>query len=75
MLPKDNIKYTAISNSTYPNYRGRPVSSVPVSGKFIDNRGIVPYNKLFLQKYNCCINIEICFPVKSIKYIIKYFHK
>ena len=41
----------------------------------IDNRWIVPYNKLLLRSMNCHCNVELCMFIKSIKYVLKYVHK
>ncbi|XP_065918817.1 uncharacterized protein [Dysidea avara] len=41
----------------------------------IDNRWIVPYNKLLLRSLNCHCNVELCVSIKSIKYVLKYVHK
>ena len=41
----------------------------------IDNRRIVPYNKLLLWFMNCSCNVELCMSIKSIKYVLKYVHK
>ena len=41
----------------------------------IDNRWIVPYNKLLLRSMNCHCNVELCMSIKSIKYVLKYVHK
>ena len=41
----------------------------------IDNRWIVPYNKLLLRSLNCHCNVELCMSIKSIKYVLKYVHK
>ena len=41
----------------------------------IDNRWIVPYNKLLLPSMNCRCNVELCTSIKSIKYVLKYMHK
>ncbi|GFR67559.1 hypothetical protein ElyMa_000255300 [Elysia marginata] len=41
----------------------------------IDNRWVVPYNPLLLRLMNCHLNVELCSSVKSIKYVLKYFHK
>ena len=35
----------------------------------IDNRWIVPYNKLLLRSMNCHCNVELCMSIKSIKYV------
>ena len=42
----------------------------------VDNRWIVPYNKLLLRSMNRHCNVELCMSIKSIKYILlKYVHK
>ena len=41
----------------------------------INNRWIVPYNKLLLWSMNCHCNVELCMLIKSIKYVLKYVHK
>ena len=41
----------------------------------VDNRWIVPYNKLLLRSMNCHCNVELCMSIKSIKYVLKYVHK
>ena len=38
----------------------------------IDNRWLVPYNKLLWQSINCHCNVELCM---SIKYVLKYMYK
>lgn len=41
----------------------------------IDNRWIVPYNKLLLKVFDGYINVELCSSIKSIKYVTKYINK
>ena len=41
----------------------------------VNNTWIVPYNLWLLLKYNCHINIEICYSIKSVKYLYKYVYK
>ena len=38
----------------------------------IDNRRVVPYNKLLLLSMNCHCNVELCM---SFKYVLKYVQK
>jgi hypothetical protein len=45
------------------------------NGKLFDNRHVVPYNAYLLLKYNCHINVEICFSIRCVKYMYKYVYK
>ncbi|CAN1153066.1 ATP-dependent DNA helicase PIF1 [Linum perenne] len=49
--------------------------TVNKSGKFLDNRYIVPYNRHLIIKYQAHINIEICHKGQLIKYLFKYITK
>ncbi|KAL5571471.1 hypothetical protein UlMin_021068 [Ulmus minor] len=44
-------------------------------GHYLDNQWVVPYNPYLLAKFNCHINVEICFTVKAVKYLYKYIYK
>ncbi|EFA12009.1 hypothetical protein TcasGA2_TC016134 [Tribolium castaneum] len=41
----------------------------------IDNRRIVPHNKVLAAKYDCHLNVEICGTIINIKYLHKYITK
>ena len=87
--PKQYITETQLGADSYPLYRrrsshnGGQVSTISMrigGSRFdqeIDNRWVVPYNKLLLQSINCHHNVELCMSIKSksIKYVLKYVHK
>ena len=85
--PKQYIAETQLGADSYPLYRrsspdnGGQVSNIcmRIGGsrvdQQIDNRWIVPYNKLLLRSMNCHCNVELCMSIKSIKYVLKYVHK
>ena len=85
--PKQYITETQLGNDSYPLYRrrdpedGGQVSNISMRiggtqvDQEIDNRWIVPYNKLLLRSMNCHCNVELCMSIKSIKYVLKYVHK
>ena len=85
--PKQYIHETQLGADSYPLYRrrdrndGGQVSNISMRiggtrvDQEIDNRWIVPYNKLLLRSMNCHCNVELCMSIKSIKCILKYVHK
>ena len=88
--PKQYMTETQLGTDSYPLYRRRsPDNGGQVSNNTmriggsrvdqeIDNRWIVPYNKLLLRSMNCHCNVELCMSIKSIKSIkcvLKYVHK
>ena len=85
--PKQYITETQLGANSYPLYRrcnpddGGQVSNISMRiggtrvDQQIDNRWIVPYNKLLLRSMNCHCNVELCMSIKSIKYVLKYVHK
>ena len=86
--PKQYNSETLLGADSYPLYkRSSPDSGGQVStirmriiggshvSQEVDNRWIVPYNKLLLRSMNCHCNVELCMSIKSIKYVLKYVHK
>ena len=85
--PKQFKADTQLRADSYPLYRRRSPEdggqvatiNMRVMGsrvtQEIDNRWIVPYNKLLLRSLNCHCNVELCVSIKSIKYVLKYVHK
>ena len=85
--PKQYMPETQLDADSYPLYRrrspdnGGQVSNISMriggsrANQEIDNRWVVPYNKLLLRSMNCHCNVELCMSIKSIKYVLKYVHK
>ena len=79
--PKQYITETQLGADSYPLYRRRnPDDGGEVSNNSmrigstrgdqeIDNRWIVPCNKLLLWFMNCHCDVELCLSIKSIKYV------
>ncbi|XP_026384262.1 uncharacterized protein LOC113279821 [Papaver somniferum] len=76
-FPKQFSECTVQGKDAYPVYQRRDDgNTIQMSKKFIaDNRFVVPYNPWLLQKYDCHINLEVCFTVQSVKYLYKYVYK
>lgn len=74
--PKAFREQTSADREGYPEYRrreGRTVQFKCKMGTFtLDNRWVIPYNRAFLLKFNCHINVEVC---STVKYIHKYIYK
>ena len=80
--PKQYISESQLGADSYPLYKrsspddGGQVSTISmrVGGaridQQVDNRWIVPYNKLLLWSMNCHCNVELCMSIKSIKYVL-----
>ncbi|XP_045446746.1 uncharacterized protein LOC123654933 [Melitaea cinxia] len=78
-FPKPYQSQTSTGDDDYPKYRrlspeegGRKAA---IRNYEIDNRWVVPYNKLLLKIFEAHVNVELCSSVKSIKYVTKYINK
>ncbi|XP_045453030.1 uncharacterized protein LOC123662192 [Melitaea cinxia] len=78
-FPKPYRSQTSTGDDGYPKYRrlspeegGRKAA---IRNYEIDNRWVVPYNKLLLKIFEAHVNVELCSSVKSIKYVTKYINK
>ena len=64
------------SKSGNPLYRRRNNGSVVLkNGTELDNRWVVPFSPILLQKYNAHLNVEMCNSITAIKYLYKYVYK
>ncbi|XP_045455771.1 uncharacterized protein LOC123665525 [Melitaea cinxia] len=78
-FPKPYQSQTSTGDDGYPKYRrlspeegGRKAA---IRNYEIDNRWVVPDNKLLLKIFEAHVNVELCSSVKSIKYVTKYINK
>ena len=67
-LPKDGHGYPLYAR---PN-NGQQIEK---NGFIFDNRWVVPFNRFFLIKFECHINVEFVGSFRTVKYIYKYVHK
>ncbi|KAI9108260.1 hypothetical protein K1719_020743 [Acacia pycnantha] len=75
-FPKNFNENTTIDEDGYPTYRRRDDGrTIKVKGIPLDNRYVVPYNPLLLQKFHAHINIEKFNHSTAIKYLFKYISK
>ena len=75
-FPKEFCAETQVKENGYPIYRRRDNSrAVAKQNALLDNRWVVPYNPFLLLKYNCHINVEDCFSIRTVKYLNKYINK
>ncbi|KAE9047120.1 hypothetical protein PR001_g4343 [Phytophthora rubi] len=80
-FPKPLVEVTRANQDGYPVYRRRrrEPGVLTYKGKTYDNetvnQWVVPYNPYLSQKYNCHINVEVCTPITTIKYMYKYVYK
>ncbi|XP_072066805.1 uncharacterized protein [Arachis hypogaea] len=73
---KKFYEVTTVDEDGYPSYRHRDNGRmVKLSGIHLNNRYVVPLNKLLLLKYCVHINVEWCNQSRSIKYLFKYVNK
>ena len=80
--PKDFKQHTIFGESLSPQYRRRSpkdgghkvkvYSSYTKQEHMLDNRFVVPYNRVLLAKYKAHINVELIGTVGAIKYLFKY---
>ena len=74
--PRQFCESTQQGKDAYPIYRRREDGNqVRVRNKWLDNRWVVPYNPTFLMRYNCHINVDVCYSIKGVKYLYKYIYK
>lgn len=82
-MPKDYQYKTEFEEDVFPRYQRRsPEDGGNTVKKYrkgrqavYTNADVVPYSPWLLKKYNCHINTEYCYSVKSIKYVFKYIYK
>ncbi|KAL4568181.1 hypothetical protein LXL04_023788 [Taraxacum kok-saghyz] len=74
--PRQFNEVTMQGNDSYPLYHRRDNGVVKkVRDKILDNRWVVPYNPMLLMMFNCHLNVEVCYSIKSVKYAFKYVYK
>ncbi|CAN1819361.1 hypothetical protein LINPERHAP1_LOCUS28701 [Linum perenne] len=75
-FPKAYNTETILDRHDHTLYK-RDMTKITVnkSGKYLDNRYVVPYNRHLIIKYQAHINIEICHKGQLIKYLFKYITK
>ncbi|GMG20868.1 unnamed protein product [Ambrosiozyma monospora] len=70
-FPKPFSSSTVVNEDSYALPRRRRTAE----GGDDRNSTVVPYNSYLMRRYDCHINVEICFGIKAVKYIHKYLHK
>jgi hypothetical protein len=74
--PRPFTENTIINEDGYPAY-ARPNNgrTYEKRGKTLDNRDVVSYNGYLSLTFDCHVNVELTFSIKSMKYMHKYVHK
>ena len=76
MYPKPFCPKTQNGDDSYPNYRRHDDGhEIRVRDRCLNNRWVVPYNPYLLAKFDCHINVEVCYSIKAVKYLYKYVYK
>ncbi|XP_070022028.1 uncharacterized protein [Nicotiana sylvestris] len=74
--PKSFADRTSKGVESYPIYRRRNTGLVvKIREQYLDNSWVVPYNPFLLGKFDCHVNVEICYDIKVVKYLYKYIYK
>ncbi|XP_074336664.1 uncharacterized protein LOC141673827 [Apium graveolens] len=72
-FPKKYCARTTFDDSGFPMYMRRMTNiTVEIRKAELDNQWVVPYNRDLLVKYQCHMNVEICYHARSLKYLFKY---
>ncbi|KAL7157887.1 hypothetical protein ABFS83_02G106300 [Erythranthe nasuta] len=75
-FPKSVVQGTESDADGFTVYRRMEAGRTVTKKKTTFHNGfVVPYNRIWLSKYRCHINIELCNQNKSIKYMFKYVNK
>jgi hypothetical protein len=72
--PRNFCESTTINRDGYPDY-GRPNDGRKHGRDELDNSHVVPYCAILLLIFECHINVELTFNIKSMKYMHKYVYK
>ncbi|XP_074359741.1 uncharacterized protein LOC141699820 [Apium graveolens] len=72
-FPKKYYARSTFDDSGFPMYMRRETNiTVEIRKAELDNQWVVPYNRNLLVKYQCHMNVKICFHARSLKYLFKY---
>jgi hypothetical protein len=69
-FPKSWCDATIDNEDGYPTYRRRDHGArILTKFGYVDNRWVVPYNRVLTLKYNGHINVEFCASIRAVKYL------